>query len=69
MHCASLVFLAFCLLLPVVGLLRLVAALLWLRTVLLLLQTETFVQLLGFLEKLIEVKLSDDVLLAMTKKG
>lgn len=62
---ASLVFLALCGLLWVVGFrVELVAALLWLRAVLLLFfQTMTFVQLLGFLEELVEVKLSDDVLL------
>lgn len=57
---SSLVFLALC------GLLRteLVDALLWLRAVLLLFfQLSAFVQLLLLLEELVEVKLSDDVLL------
>lgn len=42
------------------------AALFWLLvTLLLCFQTSALVQLLGFLEDLIEVKLSDDVLLEM----
>lgn len=65
---ASFVFLALCELLWVVGSwMELVAALLWLRVVWILLffQITTFVQLLGFLEDLVEVKLSNDVLLGI----
>ena len=63
----SLVFLALCGLLWVVGFrMRLVAALIWVRAVLLLsLQATTLAQLLGFLEELVEVELSDNVLLGM----
>lgn len=47
-------------------LLELVAVLFRRRAVLLLfLPAEAFIQLLGFLEELVEVKLSDDVLLGM----
>lgn len=65
---SSLVFLALFWLLRIVGVRRkLLAALLWLRAILLLfLRTTAFVQLLGFLEELVEVKLSDDVLLWVT---
>lgn len=46
--------------------LELVTAVLWLRAVpILLFQTTTFAQFLGFLEELVEVKLSDNVLLGM----
>lgn len=63
----SLVFLALRGMLGVsVSWMGLVTAVLWLRAVLLLLfQTTAFVQLLGFLEELVEVKLSDNVLLEM----
>lgn len=63
----SLVLLALCGMLWVsVSRMELVTAVLWLRAVLLLLfETTTFVQLLGFLEELVEVKLSDNVLLEM----
>lgn len=62
---SSLVFLALFWLLHIVGVRRkLLPTLLWLRAILLLfLRTMAFVQLLGFLEELVEVKLSDDVLL------
>lgn len=62
---SSLFFLALFWLLHIVGVRRkLLATLLWLRAILLLfLRTMAFVQLLGFLEELVEVKLSDDVLL------
>ena len=64
---ALLVFVALCGLLRVVGFrIKLVAALFWLRAVLLLsLRTTTLAQLLGFLEELVEVELSDNVLLRM----
>lgn len=63
----SLVFLALSGMLWVgVSRLELVTAVLWLRAVpLLLFQTATFAQFLGFLEELVEVKLSDNVLLGM----
>lgn len=63
----SLVFLALCGMLWVsVSKMELVVALLWLRAVLLLfVQTTAFVQLLGFLEELVEVKLPDNVLLGI----
>lgn len=60
---SSLILFAFCRLLRLLCFLgKIFAALLCPRPALLL-RSDTFVQLLGFLEKLVEVKLSDDVLL------
>jgi len=44
---------------------ELVADLHWLNAALLFFQTTTFVQLLGFLEEFVEIKLPDNVLLGM----
>lgn len=60
-----LVFLALCWMFFIgVSRMQPIAALLWLRAILLLLvQTPTFVQLLGLLKQLVEIELPDNVLL------
>lgn len=60
-----LVFLALCWMFCItVSRLQPIAALRWLRAILLLwVQTPTFVQLLGLLEQLVEIELPDNVLL------
>lgn len=60
-----LVFLALCWMFCIgVSRMQPIAALLWLRAIrLLLVQTPTFVQLLGLLKQLVEIELPDNVLL------
>lgn len=65
----SLVLLALCRqLLDVSFSMKLIAALVWLKAIMILFfPTTTFVQFLGLLEDLIKIKLSDNVLLVMEK--